>query len=257
MLVVLHAHPDDESIFTSGTILRAKRAGWRVVLVVATDGDRGTRLSKGGDLGQHRKAETRAAGRILGIDEIVFLGYGDSGFGEDSKNSTDSLGAARREDVAFKVRSILISEKATALTSYDAFGIYGHVDHIAVHDIAELSIVGTSCELYEATVSRSGLRAMRTDLVSRGLEPAVWPVMLGDVLGVEDDEATLAVEVGQDMALKQAAIGAHGSQVLEASAFMGLPPGAFHRLIETEWFQPVRVRSGKFPEMVGVPIPVA
>ena len=80
VLVSLHAHPDDEAIFTGGTIAAAVESGWRVVLVVATEGDLGSRPASGGEIGAHRRAEALAAASVLGIERVEFLGYGDSGY---------------------------------------------------------------------------------------------------------------------------------------------------------------------------------
>jgi LmbE family N-acetylglucosaminyl deacetylase len=163
VLVTLHAHPDDEAIFTGGTILRAVRAGWRVVLIVATEGDRGRASgTAGSDLSAQRRAETLAAIRILGVERVEFLGYGDSGYedpsGRDLGNGTASaralqsgtLAAAHVDGVAAAVRRILVEEDAAVLTSYDDNGIYGHIDHVRVHEIAVRSVEGTSCEHYES-----------------------------------------------------------------------------------------------------------
>jgi 2-polyprenyl-6-hydroxyphenyl methylase/3-demethylubiquinone-9 3-methyltransferase len=70
-LVCFHAHPDDESISTGGSMARAKDEGHRVVLVVATDGDHGEvpdDLADGETLVDRRKAETARSAEVLGID---------------------------------------------------------------------------------------------------------------------------------------------------------------------------------------------
>ncbi len=264
VLVALHAHPDDEAIFTGGTIVRAVRAGWRVVLIVATDGDLGAG-SGGSDLGARRRAETVAAAGILGVDRVEFLGYGDSGYDEPSRGAQESgiasaralrsgtLAAAFVDEAAASVRRILVDEGATALTSYDNNGIYGHIDHVLVHEIAVRSVEGTSCELYESTIGRGALRQLRAELVSRGLVPDLWPTLLADRLGVEDGPALVAVDVTSDLDRKLAAVAAHSSQLLEAATFMGLPAGAFHHLLGTEWFRVARRGQGSFLELLRLP----
>jgi LmbE family N-acetylglucosaminyl deacetylase len=253
VLVTLHAHPDDESIFTGGTIATAVEAGWRVVLVVATDGSQGERpTSAGSDLGAHRRGEAVEAAAVLGISRVEFLGYGDSGYSTPVSGAAPagSLAAASVDDAACAVRRILIDEQATALTTYDAEGIYGHVDHVRVHEIGARSVAGTDCELYEATVSRSELRRLRLDLVGRGLLDALWPSALSERLGVEDGPDLVGVDVSRHLPVKLAAVSAHSSQVMEASSFMGLPAGAFHHLFATEWFRTARPQRGRFLELV-------
>ena len=266
VLVSLHAHPDDEAIFTGGTILRAVRAGWRVVVIVATDGDQGRSWEDGrsgqSDLGARRRAETLAASAILGVERVEFLGYGDSGYddqaGRDPMAATASgrsvqsgtLAAAYVDAAADVVRRILVEEEAVALTSYDDNGIYGHIDHVLVHEIAVRSVEGTRCEHYESTLDRSALRRLRADLVGRGLVADLWPSVLADHLGVENGPDLVAVDVSDQLDDKLAAVATHSSQLLEVSNFMGLPAGAFHHLLRTEWFRVARRGRGDFLAML-------
>ncbi len=251
VLVVLHAHPDDEAIFTGGTIVRAIRAGWRVVLVVATAGARGTRhAGTVADLAELRRAEAMAAASTLGVHRVEFLGYGDSGFGSDRGDRTGTLEAAPPVQVATRVRRILSEERATALTSYDSRGIYGHVDHVKVHDVARRAVAGTPVELLECTLDRDALRLLRSQLVDRGLEPGRWPESLIDGLGVGGTPGSVAVDVTDDLDLKLLALSAHSSQMVEAASFMGLPAGAFHHLLDTEWFRVARPGDGRFLGML-------
>src|SRR5215510_14769518 len=82
-LVSFHAHPDDEAIACGGVLRKASEEGHRVVLVVATRGERGEVpegfLADGEELWQRRVAETQASAEILGAHRVEFLGYTDSG----------------------------------------------------------------------------------------------------------------------------------------------------------------------------------
>ncbi len=264
-LVAFHAHPDDEAIFTGGTIALAVEAGWRVVLVVATSGEEGARPRwLTADLATSRRAETMVSARLLGVGRVEFLGYRDSGADHSGADRPDighrgdgpgtevslTLDAAPLGAVASHVRQILIEERASALTSYDRIGVYGHRDHIRVHQIAAAAVVGTQCDLVEATVSRVTLRRLRDDLLERGLDPASWPEALVDAIGTDNGVGLLTVTVGHHLPRKRAAIAAHASQIVEASSFMGLPPGAFHRLLGTEWFHPARTVDGRFADLL-------
>jgi LmbE family N-acetylglucosaminyl deacetylase len=198
----------------------------------------------------------------LGIERVEFLGYGDSGYPEVSIANADTdvargrtvesgtLAAAVVDGAARDVRRILVEERAVALTSYDANGIYGHIDHVRVHEIAEQSVVGTDCELYEATISRAELRRLRGVMVERGLLQGVWPLALTEQLGVEEGPDVVAVDVSEHLTAKLSAVSAHASQVLAAPTFMGLPPGAFHHLLGTEWFRVVRPGSARFLHVI-------
>ncbi len=262
VLVTLHAHPDDEAIFTGGTIVSAVEAGWRVVLIVATEGDLGVHpLSAGTDLGAHRREETLTAASLLGIERVEFLGYRDSGYSTLADHDGASVAQARGlqagtlaaafvDGAARAVRRILLEERAAALTSYDSNGIYGHIDHVQVHEIAKQSVAGTDCELYEATISRAVLRRLRNVLMERGLVQELWPMALAEHLGVEDGADLVSVDVFRHLGTKLAAVAAHSSQVMEAPSFMGLPAGVFHHLLDTEWFRIARPGAGRFLDMV-------
>ncbi len=173
-----------------------------------------------------------------------------------------SLASASVDAAAAVVRRLLVEEGATALTVYDADGIYGHVDHVRVHEIGTCAVAGTDCELYEATVSRPELRRLRRELVGRGLLGARWPPGLSERLGVEGGPDLVGVDVRRHLPLKLAAVSAHSSQVMEADSFMGLPAGAFHHLFATEWFRVARAGRGRFlnlvaPDVVAGPSPAA
>ncbi len=100
-------------------------------------------------------------------------------------------------------------------------------------------------------MDRGHLRRLRESLVSRGLDPEVWPEAQVDHVGVEDDPSLVTLAVGDDLGRKLEAVAAHASQVIEAQDFMGLPPGAFHRVIAYESFRPARVLDGRFCELLG------
>ena len=253
-LVSFHAHPDDEAIFTGGTIVRAVRSGWRVVLVIATSGELGVAPDwVEGDLARVRRTEAESSAGVLGIERVEFLGYRDSGVGssERAARPMEKLADSSVLDAAARLGRILHEEHAAVLTSYDGWGIYGHPDHIRVHEIATNAVLGTMCDLVEATVSRATLRAVRERLIRRGLAPEMWPAPLADRVGVEATPELVTVDVSAQLPVKLRAIAAHASQVIEAPSFMGLPPGAFHHLLGVESFRQRRTVDGRFAALVG------
>src|SRR5919202_1477629 len=91
--LAVHAHPDDESITMGGTLARYSSEGIRTTLVTATRGEVGEILDKSLDpkeaaprLASIREQELRNACRILGVNEVVFLGYQDSGMAGEARN---------------------------------------------------------------------------------------------------------------------------------------------------------------------------
>jgi GlcNAc-PI de-N-acetylase len=139
-VVSFHAHPDDESIGTAGTLARAADAGHRVVLVFATRGELGKpvpgSLAEGEQLSLRRSAECFASAEILGASRVEFLGYTDSGMmGEPTNDAPYCFWRAPVEHAARRLSVILDEEEPDVLTVYDDEGGYGHPDHIQVHPL--------------------------------------------------------------------------------------------------------------------------
>jgi len=91
-LMVVTPHPDDSEFGVAGTVARLTREGKQVVYVVCTNGDKGTsdRKMKPEKLAEIRQKEQLAAARLLGVKEVVFLGYPDQGL-EDSHDFRRNL----------------------------------------------------------------------------------------------------------------------------------------------------------------------
>ena len=103
--VFFHAHPDDESISTAGTMILASAAGHRVVLVTATDGALGEptpgSIPEGSTLADVRAAELLQAADVMGVHRVEMLGYPDSGMaGEATSEISDCFWQAPVEDAA-------------------------------------------------------------------------------------------------------------------------------------------------------------
>ena len=218
-VVVLHAHPDDEAIFTGLTIRRAVDSGARVVLVSATGGEAGESridLAAGETLRRRRLDELERACELLGVSRLVTLGYRDSG-AHRGPYDLGTLGAASVADVASQIEQVVREERASALVHYDQRGITGHIDHLQVHRagrevVSKLGVVG-----YETTLDRTAVRGGSYQLARSAAGNASW-------VGVPTRSVTLTISAtGPELRAKLAAMAAHGSQIgpesLEASAF--------------------------------------
>src|SRR5436309_684452 len=141
-LVSFHAHPDDETIPTGGTLAKAAKDGHRVVLVFATKGEHGEVdegfLEPGETLAERRVKETERSAEILGAQRVEFLGYVDSGMmGTPENDKPGSFWTADIEEAAERLATILRDENADVVTIYDDHGGYGHPDHIQVHRVGK------------------------------------------------------------------------------------------------------------------------
>jgi len=132
--VFFHAHPDDESLSTAGTMALLAEAGHRVVLVVATRGEEGEVvpgvLADGEALGDRRTTELHTAADLLGTARVEFLGYRDSGMADSpTNNNPDCFWQADVDRAADRLGAILSNEQPDLLVVYDRNGGYGHPDH--------------------------------------------------------------------------------------------------------------------------------
>ncbi|MGH9282177.1 MAG: PIG-L deacetylase family protein [Acidimicrobiales bacterium] len=242
-VVFLHAHPDDEAIFTGGTMVKLAETGHRVVLVVATGGELGLPAEPAGDVGPddlrpQRRAETMAAAEVLGVARVEFLGYRDSGMAGDEANAhPDAFAGADVAAVADRVAALLVEEGACALVTYDEHGIYGHPDHIKVHRVGAAAAARAGVEVvYEATVDREYLHFVETHLVVEAGGVAGELGLAATGLGVPTVAVTSMVDVRDVLDRKRRAMVAHASQIPETASAMRLPTEAFSAVYGYEWF---------------------
>lgn len=240
-LVSFHAHPDDESLLTGGTLARAAAEGHRVVLVVATDGEAGWAEGSTDSLGERRRAELDRAAQELGVARVIRLGYPDSGFTVPTGH-----GFADRDpaEPAARLAEILAEEGADALTTYDEFGGYGHPDHRQVHVVGKLAaaLAGTPVVL-EATVDRDTLRRViaPVNLLARVLPWLAPKVTLPAEAYTERAELTHVVDVRAQVPAKLRALAAHHSQTTGGGRTVRLllamrgPLG--RKVLGREWFR--------------------
>lgn len=163
-VLLVHAHPDDETISTGGLIAHLASSGIRVSLVTATRGERGevvagplAELAGTPALAEARERELERAARALGVHEGFWLGegparaprlpprrYRDSGMqwirpglaGPAPDSETDALARAPLDEVTADLVAVLQHVRPSLVISYDATGGYGHPDHVRVHDAA-------------------------------------------------------------------------------------------------------------------------
>ena len=165
-VLFVHAHPDDETLATGGTIATLIDSGAEVVLLTLTRGERGEVIAPGlahladdpEALGTHREGELAAAAQALGIRDHRFLGaagarlagreprqYRDSGMvwigggsvaGVPDDVDPESLYAADYGELVTDVATVVADVRPTAIVSYDVDGGYGHPDHVLAHDAA-------------------------------------------------------------------------------------------------------------------------
>jgi len=138
VLLAVLAHPDDETFGMGGTLALYAHRGAQVHLVCATRGEAGTvspeHLQGYTSIAQLREAELRCAASHLGLAEVHFLGYRDSGMAGSPENQhPDALASANLMEVVERVTSHIRRTKPQVVLTFDPAGGYGHPDHIATH----------------------------------------------------------------------------------------------------------------------------
>ncbi|GAA3868768.1 N-acetyl-1-D-myo-inositol-2-amino-2-deoxy-alpha-D-glucopyranoside deacetylase [Streptomyces sedi] len=256
-VLLVHAHPDDESITNGVTMAACVAAGARVTLVTCTLGEEGEVIGtalrhlaadRDDALGPHRAGELAAAAAALGVTDHRLLGgegrHRDSGM--TGLPSNDRPGAFCRADVdeaAAALVEIIVETRPRVLLTYDPHGGYGHPDHIQAHRVAMRAVelaaprhrverVLWTC-LPEGEVER-GLARLRSE--GPGRFPAV--ATAADLPGVVPDaEAVLAVRGTEaQYAAKRAAMAAHATQIEVEGETFALSNGLAQPLWRTEHF---------------------
>lgn len=138
-LVFFGAHPDDEAFGIGGTLAQYAAAGVKVYYACATRGEAGEAAPehlKGYDtIGDMRWAELKCSAQILGLSDIIHLGYRDSGMpGSKDNKHPKALAAAPPEQIAGRIVEAIRNTKPEVVITFDPIGGYRHPDHIAIHN---------------------------------------------------------------------------------------------------------------------------
>lgn len=149
--MLVHAHPDDETINNGATMALYVERGVKVTLVTCTRGEEGEVLvpelshlasNQEDKLGKHREGELADAMSILGVNDFRFLGaphkmYRDSGMMDTEPNRrSDNFWNADLDEASQHLVEIILEVKPQVMVTYDEIGGYGHPDHIQAHRVA-------------------------------------------------------------------------------------------------------------------------
>ncbi|MBI4330753.1 MAG: PIG-L family deacetylase [Chloroflexi bacterium] len=138
-LVFFGAHPDDETFGMGSTLAQYATSGVKVYYVCATRGEAGTidaeHMKGYATIGDKRWAELKCAAEVLGLADVIYLGYRDSGMPGSKDNShPDSMVMAPLDEVAGRMTKVIRELKPDVVITHDSGGGYGHPDHIATHN---------------------------------------------------------------------------------------------------------------------------
>ncbi|WP_019814181.1 N-acetyl-1-D-myo-inositol-2-amino-2-deoxy-alpha-D-glucopyranoside deacetylase [Saccharomonospora saliphila] len=250
-MLFVHAHPDDESITTGGSIARYAAEGAHVTVVTCTLGEEGEIIPAelaelgswaGDQLGGYRAGELAAAGRALGWTEHRYLGgigrWRDSGMaGTPSAEHPRAFARGDADDQTGQLLAILDELRPEVLVTYDAHGGYGHPDHIRAHEITTAAFrrAGHVSRLFHTVTSRAatmrGLAALRRDPPPRLRVPAD-----DELPTTPDDGITTRVDVTAHREAKFAALRAHATQVSVVGECFALSNEIAQPVPDTEYY---------------------
>ncbi|MGW8061659.1 N-acetyl-1-D-myo-inositol-2-amino-2-deoxy-alpha-D-glucopyranoside deacetylase [Streptomyces ziwulingensis] len=263
-LLLVHAHPDDESINNGVTMARYAAEGAHVTLVTCTLGERGEVIPPGlahltgAALGGHRREELAAAMRALGVDDHRLLGgpgrFADSGMmGLPDNDDPGCLWQADVDRAAGLLLDVIREVRPQVLVTYDPDGGYGHPDHIQAHRVAMRAVelaAEAGCPVAKVywnrvprTVAEDAFTRLDRELPALPFEKAAG---VEDVPGVVDDER-ITTEIrgdGDAHAAKTAAMRAHATQITVAGPCFVLSNELAQPLFTTEYYELVRGERG-------------
>jgi N-acetyl-1-D-myo-inositol-2-amino-2-deoxy-alpha-D-glucopyranoside deacetylase len=256
-LLLVHAHPDDETINQGATMAKYASEGRGVTLVTCTLGEEGEVLvpdlshlasDKDDTLGEHRIGELTAAMAELGVTDFRFLGgpgtYRDSGMvwhedghavaGDDVRE--DTFWRADLLEAATHLVAIIREVRPQVMVTYDDFGAYGHPDHIQAHRVAtyaaslaavpsfrpDLGEAWDIAKIYWGAMSasrlREGIRKLRAAGDTKTFEGMDPDGQLWPFM-VEDDQLAACINGLEFVDAKMAALKAHATQILPDGEF--------------------------------------
>ena len=247
-ILTIHAHPDDEASKGAGTVARYHADGVRTVLVCCTGGEEGEILNPAldtpevhGNLAAVRREELARATEIIGYDEVVMLGYRDSGMADSEANANpDCFAAAPLQEAVERLVAIVRRTRPQVMVIYgdDQTG-YPHPDHLRVHDagLAAFQAAGDPLQfvdagpayqpakLYYTVHSAARFRAIHDKYEELGLESPFDEAWRDRWDSMPEDVPTAVVDITGYTDVRRLALLAHATQVDPESKFwFGLPP---------------------------------
>lgn len=254
-LLACFAHPDDEAFGTGGTLARYAAEGTEVSLVCATRGEAGEisnpDLATRENLGEVREDELRCAAESMGVRELIFLDYRDSGMvGTPENDDPRAFMLASAEEVVRQLVGIMRRLRPQAVVTFEPTGGYGHPDHIAIHrhtvaafqaaaDPTRYPELGPGWQaerLFYNAIPRSFFMEVRAELSALGEDLSEFDLFNEADAGWPDDQVNVVIDVSATVDAKWAALHCHRTQFGPENLFRRLPEGRVKRLMSREYF---------------------
>ncbi|MCT9932636.1 N-acetyl-1-D-myo-inositol-2-amino-2-deoxy-alpha-D-glucopyranoside deacetylase [Planotetraspora sp. A-T 1434] len=261
-LLLVHAHPDDESIGTGATMAKYVAEGAHVTLVTCTLGEEGEVIpaelahlaaDRDDTLGQYRIGELAAACRALGVTDHRFLGgagrWRDSGMmGAVTNDRPGCFWRADLDEAAGELVKVIREVRPQVLVTYDENGFYGHPDHIQAHRVAwrafELAADPAHpggepwriAKFYLTALPKSVMR--RATEAMRQADVEFWaPEPVDDLpFGCSDEAVTTEIDARAHVEAKIEAMRAHVTQIAVDAPWFALSNNVGQQVLGVEHF---------------------
>lgn len=254
-LLAIFAHPDDEAFGTGGTLSRYASEGKKVYLVCATRGEVGEisdpSIATPETLGKVREGELRCAAETMGVSELIFLDYRDSGMAGTPENQDPrAFINAPADEVVDQLVGIIRRLKPQVLTTFEPFGGYGHPDHIAIHNHAVKAFHAAADpdqyphhpqawqaeRLFYTVIPRSYFLEMRRQMVELGIDTSDLDRFDDPQAGWPDEKINVWLDVASTVEYKWEALNCHRTQFGPGNLFRRLPEAQVKQMMATEYF---------------------
>ena len=239
-ILLVHAHPDDETINNGATMALYAALGAQVTLITCTRGEEGEVLtpelthlasSETDSLGDHREIELANAMKALGVTDFRFLAegegkYRDSGMmGTEPNNRPDVFWQADLEEASDYLVKVIEEVKPHILITYDEIGGYGHPDHIQAHRIAMRASEKSKWQIqkiYWNTMPKSVLAESMAKMKELGSDFFGADNVDDLPFAKEDSFVTSLIDGNSYVDAKMAAMKAHHTQIALDGPFFAL-----------------------------------
>jgi N-acetyl-1-D-myo-inositol-2-amino-2-deoxy-alpha-D-glucopyranoside deacetylase len=272
-LLLVHAHPDDETINNGASMARYVGEGASVTLLTCTLGEEGEVLvpelaqlaaDQADQLGGYRIGELRAAMDALGVEDIRFLGgagrYRDSGMmGTPANQHPRAFWNADLDEAVAHAVAVVREVRPQVVVTYDEQGGYGHPDHIQAHRVAmaaveaaadsgyrpDLGEAWEAAKVYWCCVPRSVLQRGIDALAEAGETFFEGVTDAAEIpFAVDDEQVAAAVDGREFVARKDAAMRAYPTQIQVDGPFFALSNNLGQEVLSVEYYRLVRGKRG-------------
>ena len=254
-LLAIFAHPDDEAFSSGGTLARYAKQGVQVSLICATRGEVGEisdpSYATPETLGEVREDELRCAAESMGISELIFLDYRDSGMeGTPENDDPRAFIKIPTEKVVAQLVNIIRRIKPQVVATFEPNGGYGHPDHIAIHNhtvtafhaaadpnqFPDLGAPWQAERLFYTAIPNSFFAKLRVEMEAIGEDTSDFDRLDDPETGWPDEQIHVRLDVSATVDSKWEALNCHRTQFGPGNLFRRLPESVVKDLMSWEYY---------------------